>query len=160
MEREKKVLVLAHCILNQNSVVQPLARAKGGYNTLLQTIINNDIGILQLPCPELIYLGTNRPPMSKEEYDTWEYRQLCKALLTPIIKQLSFYRDANYKILGYVGIDQSPTCSINNAGVLMDVFHSLLKEEGFNLPNIAIPTDYHEKANTSFRDTFEEWLNQ
>ena len=52
--RSKKVVLVSHCILNQNSVVNDLARAKGAYREIVETIMDNDIGIHQLPCPETV----------------------------------------------------------------------------------------------------------
>lgn len=159
MERKKNMVILSHCILNQNSVVLPLARAKGAYNAIIKTILNRDIGIIQLPCPEIIHLGTKRPSMTKEEYDTKDYRQLCKELLQPIISQILFYKDENYKIIGLVGIDKSPTCRLNNNGILMDVLFKLLEVNQIKLNKIDVPTTYHEENNIMFSKVFSQWID-
>jgi predicted secreted protein len=160
MERGKNIVLVSHCILNQNSVVLPLARAKGSYNALCRTIFDNDIGILQLPCPEITHLGLSRPPMTKEEYDTIAYRQLCKELILPILTQLLFYREAGYNLIGIIGIDQSPTCSLNNTGILMESLLELLDQHKINLRHIAVPTTYHESNNTSFSTELSQWIQE
>lgn len=53
-------------------MVFQLARAKGAF-PFINTIIENNIRIYQLPCPELKFGGLNRKPMSKEEYNTPQY---------------------------------------------------------------------------------------
>lgn len=158
MEREKKIILVSHCILNQNSVVLPLARAKGGYNEIIQCILKRDIGILQLPCPEIIHLGMERPPMSKEAYNTEAYRQLCYDLLGPVMIQLKHYKEANYKVLGLIGVDQSPTCSLEDKGILMEVLYDLIGEEP--LEHIAVPTNYIENEEISFLSTLNKWLDE
>jgi len=71
-------------------------------------------------------LGIDREGKTKEEYDTEEYRKLCKKLLKPIIKYLQEYRKDNYKKFILIGIENSPTCDIfKNRGILME---ELLKE--------------------------------
>lgn len=158
MNRDKKIIILSHCILNQNSVVLPLARAKGAYNEIIKPILDLNIGVLQLPCPELIHLGLDRQPMTQEEYDTDNYNELCSNLLKPVIKQLLYYKNSGYKIIGLVGIDESPTCSFNNNGILIKKFIDLLNENHIEVNRIAIPTTYQENTDTSFSDEFKKWL--
>lgn len=158
MNREKNIILVSHCLLNQNSVVLPLARAKGGYNDLIHVITNQNIGILQLPCPELIHLGLKRPPMSKEDYDTTLYRKLCRELLKPIITQLLYYKDADYNIIGLIGINESPTCGLNNPGILMEELFIMLEDIHMSLDYIAVPTDYVEEEHTEFKNELLNWI--
>ncbi|WP_240838801.1 CD3072 family TudS-related putative desulfidase [Acidaminobacter sp. JC074] len=159
MERGKRIVLVSHCILNQNSVVKPLARAKGAYKTIVDVINNENIGILQLPCPELIHLGLKRPPMSKEAYDTKAYRDLCKDLLSTIMIQLKAYRQVGYEIVGLIGIDESPTCSLSNKGILMEELFKCLQIEKIDLRHISVPTSYLETQDTSFAIELKDWLN-
>lgn len=161
MLRNRKVIILSHCILNQNSVVKPLSRSKGAYNDVVKLIIDSDIGILQLPCPELLFLGSRRPPMTKKQYDTTEYRTLCNSLLQNTMLQIKEYLGNNYNIIGIIGIEGSPTCGLlNNQGVLMEEFISLLKDEKIELPRFQIPTDYiEEKDNQSFLNLLKDFIS-
>ena len=93
----KKIAIVSHCILNQNSVVNGLERAEGAFNEVVEILLKNNYGIIQLPCPELIYLGIDREGKTKEEYDTKEYRKLCRELLKPIIKYLQEYIKDDFK---------------------------------------------------------------
>lgn len=148
MHREKKVIIVSHCILNQNSVVHPLARAKGAYTAIVERILREEIGIIQLPCPELLHLGEDRPPTTKADYDTPKFRQLCKTLLENPMKQIKEYMDHDYKIIGILGINESPTCSVlKERGILMEEFESALSEANIQLPTLGVPTDYLEGEN-------------
>lgn len=62
MKREKKLVLVSHCVINQNSVVLPLAKAGGPFN-FVDTLLKNNIGIYQLPCPEFKFAGLNRKSM-------------------------------------------------------------------------------------------------
>jgi len=143
MERSKKVIFASHCILNQNTVVPPLARARGPYRDIVDTIFDYGIGIHQLPCPEFRHLGLGRKPMDKEEYDTAEYRKLCKDISRDAVNMMKEYLDNGYEILGLIGINNSPTCSIvGEKGILMEELLYLCKEENIELKLIDVPTDY------------------
>ena len=160
MHRNKKIIILSHCILNQNSVVKPLARAKGAYTDVIKLLLDNNIGMLQLPCTELLFLGSSRPPMTKSKYDTPEYRIFCNNLLQNTMIQINEYLNNNYKILGIIGIEQSPTCGlINKRGILMEELLSLLRNENIELPRLEIPTDYiEEKDNRSFLNLLKDFI--
>lgn len=54
MLRDKKLILISHCILNQNSVVLPLARSKGGFQ-IAKFLIDQGVGIIQLPAPSLSF---------------------------------------------------------------------------------------------------------
>lgn len=142
MEREKKIILLSHCIINQNSVVLPLARAKGPF-PFVETIIKNNIGIYQLPCPELKFGGLNRKPMSKEKYDTPEYRELCSSISNEIINDLVEYIKNDYKIIGIIGIKHSPTCSISKErGIFMEELFKMLDGNNIKISYIEVPEEY------------------
>ncbi|WP_128425077.1 CD3072 family TudS-related putative desulfidase [Gudongella oleilytica] len=145
MERSKKVILSAHCVLNQNTVVEPLARSKGAHKDIVQLIMAKAIGIHQLPCPEFRYLGLGRPPMTKEEYDTPEFRKLCKELASDSIRIVLEYEKSGYDIVGLLGINQSPTCSITGLrGIFMEELLSLLEGEGIILKTFEVPEDYYD----------------
>ncbi len=121
MKRLKKIVLLSHCILNQNSVVRPLARAAGAFEDLAISYISKGFGIYQLPCPELKYLGLTREPMTKEEYSTDAYKKLCKDLADDVILDLEKYIEDGATIEYLHGIRMSPTCSISSdRGIFME----------------------------------------
>lgn len=142
--RSKKLILVSHCILNQNSVVEPLARAKGAFS-FVKDLVESGVGIIQLPCPEFSYLGITRKPMEKWEYDTPEYRKLCKSLFTPILEELLVYLENGYEFCGIIGINQSPTCSISGSrGILMEEAFDLLASKGIAPKYLEVPEDYND----------------
>ena len=155
--RSKRIILVCHCLLNQNSVLEGWERARGAY-PIASVFINAGIGIVQLPCPELICCGLHRPPLSKEKYDTAAYRSLCRELLRPYIAQLLEYRKNGYELVGMCAIKNSPTCSMSgNRGVLMDELMTLLEAQDIPLPYIEIPEDYREDGSTK---ELEEKINK
>lgn len=143
MEREKKLILMSHCILNQNSVVPPLARAKGPF-PFVDTIIKNNIGIYQFPCPEFKFSGLTRKPLSKEEYNTPQYRKLCRSISSEIINDIIEYIKNDYKIIGIIGIKHSPTCSISEKrGIFMEELFEMLDKNHITLPYVEVPEEYN-----------------
>ena len=99
---------ICHCIINANSKVEGLSQYGGIFKEFIDIIGGKDIGIIQLPCPEMIIYGIKRWGHVKEQFDTLFYRQQCREMLRPIVQQTKSYMDAGYEILGVVGIDGSP----------------------------------------------------
>jgi predicted secreted protein len=154
MQRDKKLILLSHCILNQNSVVLPLARSKGGFS-IAKSLLDDGISIIQLPCPEFKFLGPLRAPMTKEEYDTPYYRTLCRNLFMPILEDIKKYLAEGYSLLGILGINESPTCSITGKrGIFMEEIFTVLNGEEIDINYFDIPSNYDEE------DDFSEIYNK
>lgn len=160
MDRSKKVIFMSHCILNQNTVVCPLARAKGAYREIIEKIMDDGIGIHQLPCPEYRYLGLKREPMTKEQYDTKEFRILCKDIAKDMINIMKEYLENDYEVMGLIGINQSPACSIQGRqGILMEEILDLVKKEEISLKLIDVPGEYVDgKNNNEFIQELGDFL--
>ncbi|WP_313755737.1 CD3072 family TudS-related putative desulfidase [Tissierella sp.] len=160
MERSKRVVFISHCILNQNTVVYPLARAKGAYKEIIQEIVSKGIGIHQLPCPEYRHLGLKRKPMDKLEYDTKEYRSLCKHISQDTINMMKEYLENDCKVIGLIGINESPTCSIGGIkGILMEELIVLAEKEQIVLNTLDVPEEYFDgKDNEKFIKELREFI--
>jgi hypothetical protein len=58
--RSKKIVLVAHCVLNQNAIADGTADFAGTDEAVVRRLLEAGIGILQLPCPELNCLGLDR----------------------------------------------------------------------------------------------------
>lgn len=113
MKRNKKIMLLCHCILNCNSKVEGCSLYNGAMPEIVKAIIDSGIGILQLPCPELTMYGIRRWGHVRSQFDTPYYRKHCRDLLLPYAEQLLDYIKNGYAIVGLLGIDGSPSCGIS-----------------------------------------------
>ncbi|MDX9917618.1 MAG: hypothetical protein RBT15_06315 [Gudongella sp.] len=113
MLRSKKIILVSHCILNANSKVEGLSQYQGIIKELVDLIDEKKLGVMQLPCPEMIVYGIKRWGHVKEQFDTLFYRENCREMLKPIVWQLKSYIDTGYEIVGVIGIDGSPSCGVN-----------------------------------------------
>lgn len=92
-----KISVVAHCLLN------PTVRIGKG------TEFKISGPVIQLPCPETIYLGLCRWEVTKNQLDIPRYREFCRGLFKPyadMIQQL-VEKGADVEI---IGVAKSPSC--------------------------------------------------
>lgn len=113
MKRSRKILLVCHCILNSNAKVEGLSQYEGVFKEIIDIINKEGIGIIQLPCPEMIIYGIKRWGHVKEQFDTLFYRDNCREMLKSIVGQAKSYIDAGYEIVGVLGVDGSPSCGVN-----------------------------------------------
>lgn len=141
MQRSKRILLISHCIINQNTVIEGEARALGAIPSALEWINEEGVGVLQLPCPEFTFLGLERPSMTYAQYDNDEYRAHCREILMPTIEQIEEYVRCKFEVIGVLGIQSSPSCDPSR-GVFMEELHSLLAEKNIFLnTNWFLPND-------------------
>ncbi|MBN1405450.1 MAG: hypothetical protein JW946_02915 [Candidatus Omnitrophica bacterium] len=158
MKRKRKIVILAHCILNVNSKVEGLATYSGALKSLVTDYINKDYGIIQLPCPETTFCGLQRWGMSRNQYDHPNYRRHCREILIPVVDQIRLYKKSGYAIEEIVCVNGSPSCGLDFSfegftgglvnseaanpdvvrkvqknGVFIDELAKLLKEQGLKV---------------------------
>ncbi len=164
-----KILVVSHCILNIASKVTGYNEAEqieeaGHRRNLLEYVMQKDIQLIQLPCPELLMYGSKRWGHVKDQFDNPFFRRQCREMLEPVILQLCEYANnpERFQIEGIVAIDYSPSCgyhatckgdwggefslipglehkldtlsTVPEPGVFMEEFIQLLQEAKLSIP--------------------------
>ena len=114
--------------------------------------LEHDIGIVQMPCPELLVMGLGR------DRDDPEQEYLCQALRMPLARkrirklaeqvvfQMKEYRFQGFTMLGVLGSNGSPSCGVERTaypdpkkrfgpgeGVFIEELKALMKKEGLDL---------------------------
>lgn len=140
-------------------MIRDWERSCGAYNDIIRILLNYDIGIIQLPCPEFTYQGEARPSKTKEAYDIPAYRTHCSQLAAAIVDQVMEYREHGYHILGFLGIQESPTCDTKTVkGILTEELFKLLAKENIIIDTIDIPADYLEGAGGPILNDLKEFI--
>ncbi|MEM3577398.1 MAG: hypothetical protein QXX51_02965 [Candidatus Bathyarchaeia archaeon] len=129
-----KLVLVAHCILNQNSRVFGLAERAGVIREVVEVFVRNGVGVVQMPCPELAYAGLARAPKTREDYNNLEFRSLCRKIAEELVRQVSEYEKHGIKLKAVVGVDGSPSCSVKNSGILIEELHFALDKTGISAP--------------------------
>ena len=161
--RSKKIIVLAHCLLNQNSISDGTADLPGQFTEIIRLIMANDIGIIQLPCPELLCLGLDRQDKYGAERDLLaentrirnllekrENLEILRQKAKEIVSQLEEYIQYGFRVFGIIGVNRSPGCGVDTTtkdgeeimgqGVFMEIIEDELKKKGINIVMIGSRT--------------------
>lgn len=116
----KKIVFVSHCILNIASKVvmydkEEMDAEQALRKEFMHKAIDNDIQLIQLPCPEYTLYGARRWGHVSNQFDNVFFRKHCRNILEPIIDQLIEYlqNDDMFEVLGFVGIDGSPSCGVD-----------------------------------------------
>ena len=159
--RSKKVIFIAHCILNQNSISDGTAVFPAAFKDVIKILLDADIGIVQMPCPELCCLGLNRgnndgadvpvvienTRIRKEMQKAKSYKMLM-AQVDYVMKQITEYNAYGFEIIGIIGANRSPNCGvettsdfnkeISGKGIFMSELSNRIKAENLNIPMLGI----------------------
>lgn len=162
MNRSKKIAIISHCIINQNSVVKGEYKDMNMFFPFIKKLFEENIGILQLPCPETEYYGLRRWGHVKEQFDNCGYRKYVEKIVNSFVDIIKEYINNEYEIVGIYGIAGSPSCGvnltcsanwegeislykdkedivsrikmINESGIFMEIFKSVLDKNKINIP--------------------------
>ena len=112
MKRNKRIVLLANCLLNTNAKVYGISTV-GGASPLVSKLVEEGYGIMQLPCMEMTMFGTRRWGIVYEQCDFPEFRKRCREVLEPLILQVKDFYQHGYEISAVIGVDGSPNCAVN-----------------------------------------------
>ncbi|MBN1574701.1 MAG: hypothetical protein JW984_16000 [Deltaproteobacteria bacterium] len=131
--RKRKIVFVSHCILNQNLRFPGIAVQAGACSELVEKLLENDLGIEQIPCLERLgWGGVSRKnyfryqPLFFDYADTflsglikffgalwiYKYGLLCKREARRIVKHTKDYIDSDYSVVGIITVNDSPTDGI------------------------------------------------
>ena len=118
--RSGKLIFLSHCLLNQNACVKGIASEAAMIKPLIKLLMDNDIAIYQMPCPEVSYYGSARWGQVKQQYSTPMFRTHCRKIAVQMFDQIENYAETGHRVIGIVMRDGSPTCGLHRTAVSAD----------------------------------------
>ncbi len=103
MEGELKLQIqaVAHCLLN------PHTRVKGLPSLQFQL----EGPLIQLPCPEALYLGSDRWAVTRNQLEVPEFLRFCRSLVMHYVDLMEMMAHQGHEI-NIVGVAGSPSCGI------------------------------------------------
>jgi predicted secreted protein len=111
--RGRKVVLVPHCVLNQNARVAGAAERPAAVVELVIGLLERDVGILQMPCPELFIFGLDRGNVQVEsKLRNPVGRSMSRRLARDLVQQVRTYLDCGIDILGVLGKNGSPSCGV------------------------------------------------
>ena len=159
--RSKKVIFIAHCLLNQNAISDGTAVYPAAFKDIIDFFLNADISIVQMPCPEFCCLGLDRGNIhgadSPVVVENTRIRSAMKndstnmklsRLADYVVQQIIEYKKYGFEIIGIIGANRSPNCGvettsdnnaeINGMGLFVEKIVKRLSEENISVPMIGI----------------------
>ncbi len=159
--RSKRVVLLAHCLLNQNAISDATAIAAGAVRELVDVFMDADVGILQMPCPELCCLGLDRGDEKggtrdvvientriRKAMESGRANEELQVLADQVLHQIREYSRHGFEILGVIGCNRSPNCGVDTTskedcevpgqGLFMEKLMAGVSELGPEIPFIGI----------------------
>lgn len=160
-KRSKKIVIVAHCILNQNSLSAGTACYPGCAREIIDVMGAAGFGMLQMPCPEVVCLGLARGRQGGSTLSILEDNTRIRALMTQgpalvkieklahgIVSQITEYRRHDFDVRGVVAVNRSPTCGVDTTtvcgreaegeGVFIEALRKALADSGLQLPMAGI----------------------
>jgi predicted secreted protein len=176
MSQEKKIDVRSYdvvfvpfCLLNRGVVAEGLAREYPAIvKPVIMELIDRDMNIVQMPCPELHFSSfeesLKRSPKLKKDYDTPEFRALCRRLGSQTADIVEGFVKADYRVKCILGIEYSPSCAVrlvfrsrtatystegytvHESGIFFEELKQILTSRGLDIPLVGIHLRGMEKS--------------
>jgi predicted secreted protein len=128
-DRARRVVLVSHCLLNQNTRYAGGATRRGAVSELVDELVSAGYGIHQLPCPERLAWGGVLKRRSLWLYDSkgklryafrdvllcafvWWTRLVYSRLARRVVRDVTDYQRSGVEVAGIVGIGVSPSCGV------------------------------------------------
>lgn len=111
-KRSKKIVFVSSCLLNTNNKVMGLARYPGLCKEVFDKLYKHNLGIMQMQCPETLYMGIQRWWATKNLYDNLGFRKHCRELAVQVADYMESYVQVGYETVAILSCDGSPTCGV------------------------------------------------
>jgi predicted secreted protein len=165
--RRQQVAFVCHCILNQSTRAWWGAggakREKGMVSEVVSTLMSHGVGMVQIDCPEFSLYGNPRPPRSRDEYDTPEFRRRCREIAASACDAMENLkekgRDPRVDVIAVVGVENSPSCGVEwttrtidgesrasrGRGLLIEAVEDEMRQRGLDAPLIGVSMKEDER---------------
>ncbi len=153
--RSKQFVLVPFCVLSQAFHAKGLVKYDWGgvVKPIIQTLMDYDVNIIQMPCMETLFLGgpadgLNREPKGMKHYDTPEFREACRSKAQEVVDQIEGIIQNGYEVTAILGMEYSPSCAVKvqypprkgqtNRGIYMQELLGLVEEKEMEIPVLGI----------------------
>ena len=127
----KRIVLLSHCVLN--SMCEDPPAVDTYRKCIVEAAMEKGVSMIQLPCPELCYQSLKRESIYPGTEMAGPYAEYCRKLLQPLTKNLCQYRENSVELAAVIGINTSPSCSVEDPeSIMMKILLDTLKEIGYS----------------------------
>jgi predicted secreted protein len=120
--RSGRLVFLIECLLNQNARDMGAATCPAVNREVLDILLQNEVGMAQIPCPEMACLGfaRTRPAGTsiRSALNQPDAMDRCRLLARQTAERIEDYRAHGAKVLAILGGNEaSPGCAVHSDGV-------------------------------------------
>ena len=146
--RSKKVIFVPFCLICQGFQAQGIVKK---YPAIVKPVVDflmeKNINLIQMPCPETEYKGLARNPAGKKTYDTKKFRSICEKMAREIVKQIKALKEEGFEVLAILGWRFSPACAVKylfegyikkGQGVFIEELKKQLAKERLKVPFLGV----------------------
>ena len=148
-----RTVILVHCILNQSTRAWwkegGATRTEGAVAEMITPLLEHRIGIIQMECPEQTLYGNPRPPRSRDDYDTPEFKDKCREIA---VRATQAIESSTSELIAALGFEGSPSCGVERTtrtiegsfasspgeGHLIEALRREMREKGIDAPIICV----------------------
>ena len=136
------------------------------FKVLVNDILDKNIGIIQLPCPEISFYGMKRWGHVKDQFETPHFRKQSKNIIENIVENVVEYKNNGYEILGVIGVKGSPSCGVSQTcrgewygkdKSIKNMFNTVRKCESGAFMEVVESSLIDEGIEVDFYDSFEDF---
>ena len=151
-KRSTRVVAVIHCVLNHSARAPDCAVYPGINSDVVDLLARHEVGILQMPCPEMVFMGLARSrgegQTIRDVIHTPEGHSLCRKLSKEVADAVEDYLKNGYAVEAVLGGDvKSPGCAVHHlppehgrqrlaegSGVLITELMEELHSRGIDIP--------------------------
>ena len=156
--RSRNCVFVSHCILAQGVMADGLVKHfPGPIKPILQFCLDNDIAIMQMPCPETLCAagGLGRMPHGKQWYEKNGLRNVSREIAAGQAAYMQRLSNGGFHILAIIGVEFSPACAVTflnrgpaiyrDQGIYVEELRRAMKERDIEVPFMGISPRWHKK---------------
>lgn len=118
--RSGRLIFVIECLLNQNARDRGAAERPAVVREVVDLLSDADIGMVQIPCPEIACLGFDRHRQPgttiRQSLETPSATRCCRQLAATAADKMQCYVDQGIEILAIVGgNEESPGCAVHTS---------------------------------------------
>ncbi len=149
MKRSKKFGFVPFCFFAQGIRAEGIIKRYPSVITpIAELLMEEEINVIQMPCPEIEYEGIKRKPSGKQKYNNREYREICQRHAEKVISFAKKLEENNYQALFMLGLENSPSCTVDylfdrrrkakGSGVFIEELKNEMENKKIFIPLIGI----------------------
>ena len=155
MLRSKRYVFVPFCLLAQGVRATGIVKR---YSSAIAPVVNllmeENVNIIQMMCPELIFDGFHRKPCGRLKYDTPQNHKICQEVAEKQVQMMEMLINNGHSVEAIVGIEFSPSCAVSRLtgkwprgqqkgeGIYVEELRKLMDQKGIKVPFIGIQM-YH-----------------